>query len=152
MNAAAIPRFGALVALLAAAQAGCGRPAGDSAPSSTAAVRTAATVARAPFGELPDGRAIDEFTLTNAAGDSVRVLTYGGIVTSINVRDREGNRGDVVLGHDSLAGYLKDNSHFGGIVGRYANRIGGARFTIDGRVYELAANNGPNSLHGGLEG
>ena len=142
---AAVPRFGALVALLAGLQSGCDRPAADSVPSTAA-------VARAPFGELPDGTAIDEFTLTNAAGDSVRVITYGGVVTSINVRDREGNRDDIVLGHDTLAGYLNDNSYFGAIVGRYANRIGGARFTIDGRVYELAANNGPNSLHGGLQG
>jgi aldose 1-epimerase len=80
------------------------------------------------------------------------VITYGGIITSINVRDRDGQRDDVVLGHDTLGGYLSDNSYFGPIVGRYANRIGGARFTIDGQVYELAANNGRNSLHGGLKG
>ena len=137
-------------AALVAAHSGCDGQASDSASPPTAAIR--ATVTRAPFGNLPDGTVIDEFTLTNAAGDSVRVITYGGIITWINVRDRGGQRDDVVLGHDTLAGYLDDNSHFGAVVGRYANRIGGAQFAIDGQVYKLAANNGRNSLHGGREG
>jgi len=139
-----------LVAALVAAHSGCERQASDSASAPLAAIR--ATVTRAPFGNLPDGTVIDEFTLTNAAGDSVRVITYGGIITSINVRDRDGRRNDVVLGHDTLAGYLDDNSHFGAVVGRYANRIGGAQFAIDGQVYKLTANNGRNSLHGGRVG
>lgn len=109
-------------------------------------------VSRAPYGTLPDGTAVEEFTLSNAAGDSVRVITYGGIVTSINVRDRNGVRGDVVLGHDTLEDYLADRAYFGAIVGRYANRIGGARFMLDGVPYTLAANNGTHSLHGGRKG
>ena len=139
-----------LVAALVAAHSGCDGQASDSASPPIAPIKAAVT--RAPFGNLPDGTVIDEFTLTNAAGDSVRVITYGGIITSINVRNRDGQRNDVVLGHDTLAGYLGDNSHFGAVVGRYANRIGGAQFAIDGQVYKLAANNGPNSLHGGRVG
>ena len=142
--------FPVLVAALVAAHSGCDGQASDSASPPIAPIKAAVT--RAPFGNLPDGTVIDEFTLTNAAGDSVRVITYGGIITSINVRDRDGQRNDVVLGHDTLAGYLDDNSHFGAVVGRYANRIGGAQFAIDGQVYKLAANNGRNSLHGGREG
>jgi len=142
--------FPVLVAALVAAHSGCDGQASDSASPPIAPIKAAVT--RAPFGNLPDGTVIDEFTLTNAAGDSVRVITYGGIITSINVRDRDGQRNDVVLGHDTLAGYLGDNSHFGAVVGRYANRIGGAQFAIDGQVYKLAANNGPNSLHGGRVG
>jgi aldose 1-epimerase len=139
-----------LVAALVAAHSGCEGQASDSASPPVAGRR--ATVTRAPFGTLPDGTGIDEFTLTNATGDSVRVITYGGIITAINVRDRDGQRNDVVLGHDTLAGYLADNSKFGAVVGRYANRIGGAQFAIDGRVYKLTANNGRNSLHGGRVG
>ena len=80
------------------------------------------------------------------------LLDYGGVIVSISVPDRSGKLADVVLGYDTLDGYLGDNPHYGAIVGRYANRIGGARFALDGRTYELAANNGPNSLHGGRKG
>jgi len=112
----------------------------------------AATVTRAAFGALPDGTAVESFSLTNASGASVTVLDYGGLIVSISVPDRSGKLADVVLGYDRLDGYLGDNSHYGAIVGRYANRIGGARFALDGRTYELAANNGPSSLHGGRNG
>src|SRR4029450_12219266 len=88
-----------LVAALVAAHSGCERQASDSASPPVAAIRD--TVTRAPVGTLPDGTVIDEFTLTNAAGDSVSVLTYGGIIASINVRDRDGRRNDIVLGHDT---------------------------------------------------
>jgi len=82
----------------------------------------------------------------------VRITNYGGIITSIRVPDRDSNYADVALGHDSLGGYLDGHPFFGAIAGRYANRIGGATFTLDGQTYELAKNNGPNHLHGGLEG
>jgi aldose 1-epimerase len=110
------------------------------------------TVARGPFGKLPDGTAVELFTLTNASGMEVRLTNYGGIVTAIKVADRTGKPGDVVLGYDSLEGYVKNPSYFGAIVGRYANRIGNAQFTLDGKTYTLAANNNGNSLHGGLRG
>jgi aldose 1-epimerase len=126
---------------------------------STSAATTAAapqpgapTVTRAPFGTLPDGRAVESFTLRNARGVEVRAMTYGGIITHLRTPDRTGRLDDVVLGYDDLAGYLKESPYFGAIVGRYANRIANGRFTLEGRTYTLARNNGPNHLHGGLKG
>ena len=109
-------------------------------------------VTRAPFGRLPDGRAVELFTLTNAHGVEVRAMTYGGTITVIRTPDRNGQLDDIVLGFDSLAGYLGDSPYFGAIVGRYANRIARGQFTLDGVTYQLARNNGPNSLHGGARG
>jgi aldose 1-epimerase len=127
-------------------------PAESPTPVSDAATTTnKANVTRAPFGALPDGAAVELFTLTNAGGMQIQATNYGGIVTAIKVRDRNGALGDVTLGYDSLEGYLKSSPYFGAIVGRYANRIGGAKFSLEGRTYKLAANNGPNTLHGGLK-
>ena len=110
------------------------------------------SVSRAPFGTLPDGRAVELFTLTNAHGVEIRAMTYGAIITAIYTPDRNGRRDDIVLGFDSVAGYLSGSPYFGAVVGRYANRIAGGHFTLDGVTYTLARNNGPNSLHGGLRG
>ncbi|HTI04869.1 MAG TPA: aldose epimerase family protein [Gemmatimonadales bacterium] len=110
------------------------------------------SVSRAPFGTLPDGRAVELFTLTNANGIEIRAMTYGAIITTIYTPDRTGHRDDIVLGFDSVAGYLSGSPYFGAVVGRYANRIAGGHFTLDGVTYTLARNNGPNSLHGGLRG
>lgn len=107
---------------------------------------------RAPFGKLPDGRAVELFTLTNPHGIEVRAMTYGAIITAILTPDRSGRRADVTLGFDSLAGYLAGSPFFGAVVGRYANRIANGRFSLDGVTYQLARNNGPNSLHGGERG
>src|SRR2546427_12292489 len=107
---------------------------------------------RTPFGQVPDGRAVEQFTLTNAHGIEVRVITYGGIITAIRTPDRSGRLDDIVLGFDSLAGYLKDSPYFGAIVGRYANRIANGQFSLDGTTYRLAKNNGSNTLHGGVRG
>jgi len=106
----------------------------------------------APFGRTPDGKAVEVYTLTNARGMQVRAITYGAILQAIRVPDRSGQLGDVVLGYDSLQGYLTDSPYFGAVVGRYANRIARGRFTLEGRTYRLAVNNGPNHLHGGLKG
>jgi aldose 1-epimerase len=122
------------------------------AAATPAATEKHASVSRAPFGTLPDGTAVELFTLTNAGGMDVRVTNYGGIITVIRTADRNGKFDDVTLGYDSLDGYLKSTPYFGAIVGRYANRIGKARFRLDGRTYKLAANDGPNTLHGGLKG
>lgn len=111
-----------------------------------------ARISQAAFGRLPDGSTAQLFTLRNADGMEVKITNYGGIVTSIKVPDRHGVLGDVVLGYDSLDGYLASTPYFGAIVGRYANRIAKGRFTLDGATYKLAVNNGPNSLHGGLRG
>src|SRR5262245_40789009 len=89
-------------------------------------------------------------TLKNANGMEVRAISYGGIITSIRVPDRNGNFDDVVLGYDTEDQYRKNNGpHFGGIIGRYGNRIAKGSFTLDGQTYKLATNNGPNHLHGG---
>jgi aldose 1-epimerase len=111
------------------------------------------TVTREQFGQMPDGTTIEAFTLRNSRGIEVKAITYGGIITSLRIPDREGRFDDVALGYDTLDGYLKTNSpYFGGIIGRYANRIANASFTLDGKTYPLAANNGPNHLHGGNKG
>ena len=107
---------------------------------------------RAPFGRTPAGDLVEIFTLTSAGGLELRAMTYGGIIVSLVAPDRHGRPANVVLGHDSLEAYLRDSRYLGAIVGRYANRIAQARFTLDGVTYRLAANNGPHHLHGGLKG
>ncbi|MFC2076544.1 aldose epimerase family protein [candidate division KSB1 bacterium] len=109
-------------------------------------------ITREPFGELKDGSAVDLYTLTNSHGMTIKITNYGGIITSIRVPDRDGVMGEVVLGYDKLEGYLEKSPYFGAICGRYANRIAGAKFSLDGKDYGLAANNGPNALHGGIVG
>jgi len=106
----------------------------------------------APFGQVPDGKAVEVYTLRNTRGMVVRAITYGAIIQAIRVPDRTGRVEDVTLGYDSLRGYLTDSPYFGAVVGRYANRIARGRFTLAGRTYRLAINNGPNHLHGGLKG
>ena len=125
----------------------CAGPAEEEAPMTPEA--PPATVTRAPFAALPDGRQVELFTLTNATGIEVRVIEYGGIVLSLSTPDRDGDFGDIVLGYADLDGYLEETPYFGALIGRYGNRIGGARFTLDDVEYPLAANNGPNHLHGG---
>ena len=95
---------------------------------------------------------MDLFTLKNAKGMEVVITNYGAIVVSLKTPDRNGKMADVVLGFDSLDGYLGDNPYFGAIVGRYGNRIAKGRFTLNGKQYQLATNNGPNALHGGIKG
>jgi aldose 1-epimerase len=109
-------------------------------------------VTRAPFGKLKDGSAVEIFTLTNAKGVEVRAITYGGIIQSWKVPDKAGKLADVVLGFDTIDGYQTNDPFFGAIIGRYGNRIGKAQFSLDGKAYKLAANNGPNNLHGGAKG
>jgi aldose 1-epimerase len=145
----------AVLALLATAVAAwsalSGQATAPAAPAPSAAAGRAG-VTRASFGQLPDGTAVESFTLRNAHGLEVRAITYGAIITSVRVPDRAGRLGDVVLGHDDLAGYLAKPSYFGAVVGRYGNRIAKGRFTLDGKTYTLATNNGPNHLHGGIKG
>jgi aldose 1-epimerase len=110
------------------------------------------TVSVAPYGTLDDGTAIDQYTLANQRGTTVKIITYGGIVTEINTPDAEGTVANVALGFDNLADYVAKSPYFGSITGRYANRIANGEFTLDGITYTLAKNNGPNSLHGGIKG
>lgn len=104
------------------------------------------------FGTLPTGEEVQLFALKNARGVEITITNYGGIVVSLKVPDRGGKVADVVLGFDSLDGYLTRSRYFGAIVGRYANRIGNGRFALDGVEYTLAKNNGNNHLHGGIKG
>jgi aldose 1-epimerase len=113
-------------------------------------------VSKEPFGSLPDGTAVERYTLSNGSA-TVKILTYGGIIEKFVVPDRHGHRANVSLGFKDLAGYLSDaykksNPYFGAIIGRYGNRIANGRFTLDGTQYSLDINNTPNSLHGGFEG
>ena len=109
-------------------------------------------VKREPFGKMADGKAVERFTLTNANGVVLQAINYGGIITSLRVPDRNGRLDDIVLGFDNLDGYLKDHPFFGAIIGRYGNRIAKGAFTLDGKTYKLATNNGVNHLHGGNKG
>jgi aldose 1-epimerase len=107
---------------------------------------------RGKFGTLPDGRVIDVVTLRNRSGITLRVITYGGIIVSLSTPDRAGELDDIVLGFDTLDGYLGESPYFGAIIGRVGNRIANGRFVLDGVEYHLAKNNGPNHLHGGIRG
>ena len=106
---------------------------------------------KAPWGTV-DGKEVSLFTLTNKNGLVMKVTNYGGIITEFSVPDRTGKVGDIVLGYDNLASYVKSTPYFGAIIGRVANRISSARFELGGKTYALAANNGKNSLHGGNKG
>jgi len=125
---------------------------GDQSSREGNAMESSATVSAEPFGQMPDGRGITVFTLTNANGMRVRAIDYGGIIVSLEVPDGEGQVADVVLGYDNLEGYLEENPYFGAIIGRYGNRIADGQFTLEGETYTLTRNNGPNHLHGGVVG
>ncbi len=134
-----------ILAAILLVQAGCMskiKPAAAAAPSVTVA----------DFGVLANGDSVHAYTLSNANGIEVRALDYGGIIQSIRTPGRDGKFADIVLGFDTLEKYVKLSPYFGAIIGRYANRIAKGKFTLDGKQYTLAINNGPNALHGGLVG
>jgi aldose 1-epimerase len=112
----------------------------------------AATAQREPFGTLPDGTAVEAVTLTGANGVSARIISYGATLQALRAPDRHGRIADIELGYDDLAGYVEHPNYFGVTVGRYANRIAGGRFTLDGKAYQLPLNDKTNSLHGGTKG
>jgi aldose 1-epimerase len=115
--------------------------------------KTNHSIEKQAFGQTGDGTAVDLYTLKNANGAEVKITTYGGIVISLKVPDRNGKFDDVVLGYDNLDGYLKNNGpYMGALIGRYANRIAKGTFKLNGVEYHLAVNNGPNHLHGGIKG
>jgi aldose 1-epimerase len=107
---------------------------------------------RAPFGTMPDGTAVERVVLRGADGFEAGIITFGAALQSLQARDRDGRSEDVVLGHDDFAGYLTARRFFGATIGRYANRIAGAQFMLDGTLIQLEANNGANTLHGGHHG
>ena len=140
-----------LAALAALGMGACSPPDPEGAAGPTASDTATAAIAVAPFGRHDD-TPVQLYTLTNANGLIARITNYGAIVTELHVPDREGRLADVVLGFDSLDGYLAGHPYFGAIVGRVANRIANAGFTLDGARYTLAANDAPHHLHGGLKG
>ncbi len=103
------------------------------------------------FGAVPEGP-VDLYTMTNSSGIEVHAMNYGGIIVSMRVPDNKGMTADVALGFDTLDGYLNNKPYFGAIIGRYGNRIANGKFTLDGTEYQLARNDSPNSLHGGIKG
>src|SRR5712691_8003464 len=107
---------------------------------------------REPFGTMPDGAAVEAVTLSNDKGVSARILSYGATLQSLKGPDRRGRVADVLLGYDSLDGYVHKPNYFGVTVGRYANRIAGGHFTLDGKSYQLPLNDKTTSLHGGRVG
>ena len=110
------------------------------------------SVKKEAFGKTEDGKKVDAYILTNKNGLQAKIITYGAMLTEMLVPDKNGNLGDVVLGHDKLEDYLDGHSYFGVTTGRVANRIAKGKFTLDGHEYSLATNNDPNHLHGGIEG
>jgi len=110
------------------------------------------SIEKQAFGKTKDGKEVDLYTLTNTNGLKAKITTYGGIVTSLQVPDRDGNLADIVLGYDTVDEYIKSNPYFGALIGRYGNRIAKGKFTLDGVEYTLATNDGPNHLHGGIKG
>jgi aldose 1-epimerase len=140
-----------LTALAALAIAACSPPRGGEAAGQASGATAPAAIEAAPFGRLDD-TPVQLFTLTNKNGLIARISNYGGIVTELHVPDRDGRLGDVVLGFESLDGYVAGHPYFGALVGRVANRIGNAGFTLEGTRYTLAANDAPHHLHGGRRG
>lgn len=108
-------------------------------------------ISKAAWGST-DGKDVALYTLTNSKGTEVKITNYGGIVTSWTVPDKAGNRSSIVVGFDSLSGYLAKPPYFGALIGRYGNRIAKGKFTLNGTTYTLATNNGANHLHGGNKG
>jgi aldose 1-epimerase len=126
--------------------------AGCSNDSSTPMPQPTTRLTSQPFGTSPDGQPIDVYKLSNLHGMEIRVMTYGGIIVSLKTPDKAGQAEDVVLGHDDAAAYFTNPPFLGAIIGRYGNRIAKGKFTLDGREYTLATNNGANHLHGGKKG
>lgn len=134
-----------LVILIVSVLASCGR---KESPETTEEVKSGAAV----FGQLADGKTVNVYTIGNSRGTEMKVINFGGIITSLKVPSRNGTLTDVVLGYDSLSPYLFGNPYFGALIGRFGNRIGGGKFSLGGATYQLAQNDNGNHLHGGIKG
>jgi len=141
----------AVLLIMAMMFCSCTKRDGDEKPSPKPQ-RAELSVEKQDFGTTADGEAVELYTLTNSNGLKAKIMTYGGILVSLEAPDRNGKLADVVLGYETLDGYVRNNPYFGAIVGRYANRIANGEFTLDGTKYSLAKNNGENHLHGGIKG
>ena len=117
----------------------------------TGTMPAATHVSKSQFGNMPDGRPVELYTITDGKIEA-GIITYGGIVVSLRTPDRKGKLDDIVLGCTSVDEYIKQTAHFGGIIGRYANRIAHGQFHLDGKTYSIPKNNGDNALHGGPQG
>jgi aldose 1-epimerase len=126
-------------------------PAGKTTPTAPERAQKM-SVEKQTYGKLPDGTEVDQYTLSNVGGLRVKIISYGAMMTSVEVPDRTGKFANVTLHRDSLKDYLAGHPFFGCVVGRYANRIAKGKFTLDGKQYALATNNGANHLHGGNKG
>lgn len=113
---------------------------------------TAMTITKSDFGKTPDGKTVEKYTMKNANGMTLDVITYGGIITSWTAPNKDGQYENIVLGYDNLEQYIENNPYFGAIIGRFGNRIANGKFSIDGTTYELETNDGANHLHGGIKG
>jgi aldose 1-epimerase len=133
-----------------------GKPGGGNSPTSLKSIPSTdegkMTVTKKEWGTMPDGTPVELYTLSNQAGIEVDVTTFGAMLTRVAVPDRDGNAENVTLCLESLEDYRAGHPYFGCVVGRYANRIADGRFSLDGKEYKLATNNGKNHLHGGNEG
>lgn len=118
----------------------------------TPSKKGSSSVTHQPYGKMPDGTPVEIYTLSNAKGMRAEIITYGGAIVRLTAPDRTGKYADVVLGMDSLEGYLGQPNYFGALIGRYGNRIGHAAFTLEGKAYQLPKNDGANTLHGGVHG
>jgi aldose 1-epimerase len=145
--------IGMALAVAAIVMFGCKEKRPTSAQGQAAGTETKPMNARKEsFGQMPDGTPVDLYTLVNANGLKAKIINYGAVLVSLEVPDRKGNLADITLGYDKLDDYLNHGGLFGAVVGRYANRIGGAKFVLNGVEYKLAANNRPNHIHGGRKG
>ncbi len=145
-------RWAALVGMTAPLVWALGMPAGAAGAKAKGVRKMAASIEKKDFGKTADGTPVDLYTLTNAKGMKAKIITYGATLIELDVPDRDGKLGDVVLGCDDLKAYEAGHPFFGSTVGRVANRIAKGKFTLGGKEYTLAVNNGPNSLHGGKKG
>jgi aldose 1-epimerase len=126
--------------------------AGDMVSAVESRLSTPMTIEKKPFGKTADGKPVTLYTLSNNQGNTVELIDYGAIVVSINVPDRSGKKTNVTAGFSSIDGYLERHPYFGATVGRFCNRIAMGKFSLEGKTYSLAVNNGPNHLHGGEVG
>jgi len=141
----------AVLLIMAMMFCSCAKHGGDEKPSPESQ-RAELSVQKQDFGATADGEAVELYTLTNSNGLKAKIMTYGAILVSLEVPARNGKLADIVLGYETLSGYVSNNPYFGATVGRYANRIANGEFTLDGTTYKLAKNNGENHLHGGIKG
>ena len=141
-----------VLAITALIVVGCEKKGTETSHGTKAEEQKVMSINTESFGKTPDGQEVDLYTMTNTNGITAKITNYGAILVSLEVPDKNGKPADITLGFDTLDGYIKGHPYFGATVGRYANRIGGAKFKLNDVEYQLAANNGPNHLHGGIKG